>query len=249
MHKNAVDQERVYRILYGELSGSREDYVLDREQRFAYAFLRLTEIVAGRVIPIDEARLDASENKLDYLRDAENVYSDSFALEYRWYRREMGFFLLLTLAGTIISSAIPSAAGYITSSLIPNREETRAFMMAVSLLLGILAGLMVNITVNRTKVRIQTKTGYGMLSAMMGRIMCMDSAEEKRLSGRIIALLMPFIGAVETIAGSLLSGFVFLLQSLMVLSTTISMRTWNTRVILLLAVGEIVPVIWTFDPP
>lgn len=311
-----VERSRAVRILYGELQGKRADYVENRERRFAYAFLLLTELVVGRVIPIDEAHLDTVEDELEYLKNTENVHACRFEPEYNWHKnesapflgflgeervpvvlqyqhgawfmlstddtperkvddllasqiaddavsiipkapedvhsgrqlilraarasgREYGGLLILMLLGTAVSSVIPSAVGVITGRMIPNGETSGIYVLTLSLFLGVVAGLLINIAVNRTKIRIQTRAGHFTLSAVLGRIMDMKAEDERKLSGRIIALVMMFVGAVDSVISSSAAALVFLAQGLMVLRTMWPIDTRISVVVLLLAIGEV----------
>lgn len=314
--RDTAERSRAERILFGELQGRREDYIENREHRFAYAFLLLTELTAGRVIPIDEAFLDTTEDKLEYLKTVEDVYACRFETEYNWHKSESGPFvgflgeerepvvlqyrhgkwrmlstddtpeqkvddhlasriaadgvsiipkapgrirsggqllyqsvrssgrefaglIILMLLGTAISSFIPYAVGVITGDMIPNGETTGIFVLTLSLLLGIAAGLLINITVNRTKIRIQTRAGHFALSAVLGRIMDMSTQEEQKISGRIIALVMMFVTAFDTIISSSAAALVFLAQALMVLVNMWGVDVRISGVLLLLALAEV----------
>ncbi|MBQ3919001.1 MAG: ATP-binding cassette domain-containing protein [Oscillospiraceae bacterium] len=317
MSRYRIDPERVKKILYGTLRGSHEDLITNRENKFAYAFLRLTEMMTGSVIPIDEAHLENSSDRLEYLKNAENVYAGRFELEYHWYTKEIGPFigfygeertpvilqfrhgryhmlsledeteqmvdhklaeeiakdavviipkagddiksgkqllkmasrltarehgilLLFMLAATGVSAGIPTAAGYITGTLVPIGEMTGIFVMAISLIFAILASLFINISINRIKLRIQCRIDHYVLSVIMGRIMSMNNADEKKLSDRIIALIMPFITAVETILGSAVGGIVFLVQSIMIVAVTSSAVNYHNDILMFLVFADIV---------
>ena len=314
-NRTTIERSRIDRILHGELRGAHEDFMENRDHRFAYAFLFLKEIVTGKVVPIDESRLDTVPDKLEYLKNTQDVYATRFELGYRWYTTESGpfigfrgeekkpvvlrfrrgcyrmlmdddtevkvdektarefdregiciisktpeeissgkqlllhsarksaaefaIFLAIMLLGTVISSIIPSTAGYITSEMIPNGETGGIYILTISLVLGILAGLLINIAVNYTKARMQTKTAHLMISAVMGRIMGMRSEDESKLSGRISSLIMMFECATDTILGSAMAVLVFLTQGLMVLRTMLSMNGEISLLIWLLAIAEI----------
>ncbi|MCR5356371.1 MAG: ATP-binding cassette domain-containing protein [Lachnospiraceae bacterium] len=314
---NNTDRIRADRILYGELVGAREDLISNHENKFAYAFLRLTEIVSGNVLPIDEAHLEKSDDKLGYLKDVENVYASYFDLDYQWYKKDIGPFIgfvgenrdpvilrfklgtywildpeddkeykvdktkseefagdgvyiipkagdrikngkqlllraamrqkrefaaffLLTLFGTLISAIIPSAAGYMTNTLIPNGEEGGIYVLAISLVMGVFGGLIINVCVNLTKLRVKIGVGHFVIATILGRILDMDAAHERRLSSRIISLLLQFSSSVDVILGSLMGGIVFLVQSLMVLRVTTTLDHDNNAIIYILVVGEVI---------
>lgn len=84
---------RADRIFFGELRGRQDDFLDDKENDFAYAFLLLTEKLNGKVVPVDEARLKNCEDPLDYLRQTENVHANYFELEYGWWKYDIGSFL------------------------------------------------------------------------------------------------------------------------------------------------------------
>ncbi len=318
--KYKIDRDRIDKIFFGELKGRREDFLVNKNNKFVYAFLCLTEIVVGRVNKIDEARLEASEEPLEYLKNVENVYAYYFQLDYGWHRREMGpfigfldekkipviltfrngryylfnpedgskvyvdktiasrisdealailpkssngikngrkllfnsvkkqkkeclIFLLLTIISTIISAVVPLFAGYITNTMIPNNLYSGILVISISLILGILAGLMINIVINRTKKRIEANISYDTFAAILARVMNMNGADEKKLSDRIIALMTPFMSAVDVITNSFLGGFVFLMQGLMVISTTFSIDSKNNNIIYDLVAAEVLIVV------
>jgi len=91
--RKTIERSRIDRILHGELRGVHEDFVENRDHRFAYAFLLLTEIVTGKVVPIDESRLETVPDKLEYLKNSQDVYAARFELGYRWYKTESGPFI------------------------------------------------------------------------------------------------------------------------------------------------------------
>ena len=72
-NRKAIERSRIDRILHGELRGTHEDFVENRYHRFAYAFLLLTEIVTGKAVPIDESRLNTVPDKLEYLKNSQDV--------------------------------------------------------------------------------------------------------------------------------------------------------------------------------
>lgn len=92
-NRTTIERSRIDRILHGELRGTHEDFVENRYHRFAYAFLLLTEIVTGKAVPIDESRLDTVPDKLEYLKNSQDVYATRFKLDYRWYKKESGPFI------------------------------------------------------------------------------------------------------------------------------------------------------------
>ena len=165
-------------------------------------------------------------------------------LDAAWRQKtELGLFLLLTLAATAISSGLPSMVGFITTALVPNRVESGILVIAISLALVVLAVFLINTAVNRIKIRMETGMGSQALAAILSRIMRMNAGTEKRLSGRIIALLMPFISSVTSIVTSFLGGFVFLVQTLMVLFVTDRLGQRETDIIYALALGEVLVIL------
>ena len=84
---------RVDGILFGKLRGRQEALLEDKENRFAYAFLLLTERVNGKTEPVDEAHLAVCENPLEYLSQTQNVHADYFTPEYGWWKHDIGSFL------------------------------------------------------------------------------------------------------------------------------------------------------------
>lgn len=69
--------------------------------------------------------------------------------------------------------------------------------------------------------------------------MDMKAEDERKLSGRIIALVMMFVGAVDSVISSSAAALVFLAQGLMVLRTMWPIDTRISVVVLLLAIGEV----------
>ena len=62
---------RADRIFFGELRGRQDDFLDDKENDFAYAFLLLTEKLNGKVVPVDEAAdvlRDIEAHPADYLK-------------------------------------------------------------------------------------------------------------------------------------------------------------------------------------
>ncbi|MDO4478717.1 MAG: ATP-binding cassette domain-containing protein [Lachnospiraceae bacterium] len=322
--KKMRNLKRTYGILYGELSGQQEDYLIDRDDLFTYAFLRLTEIVAGSVTPVDEAQLKITANKFEYLKNIEGVYAEYFSLEYQWYKHEIGpfmgfygedktpvlfrykkmgcymlslednteqkvtaeiashvhdrglmimpkmekslknsrqllweavksqkkeyglFFLLMILASTI-TVVVPSGTQSITGYMLDAEDVPGIMVVALSLIIGIVSGLLINIVVNRSKVRLQTKIGYFLSSTVIGRIMDLNVRDEKRLSSRLIALLMPFINGADTLLSASLTVILYLVQSIMILTVTFSPQNGISDEVRFLIYGEIVlMMIWQF---
>ena len=174
-------------------------------------------------------------------RAAEHAKSvkDLFLYALHKEGREFLIYLVLMLLGAAISVAIPLCVRYITDNLIPDNEATGILVVMMSLLFGIMAGFFVNIVVNRTKVRIQTRIGYTVLSAVFGRIMSFSPEEEKKFSDHIIGLILPFIQAVETIVNSGLGVALYVMQCLVVLNVIHICDPSNSHVIFLVIGAEV----------
>ncbi|MDO4488972.1 MAG: ATP-binding cassette domain-containing protein [Eubacteriales bacterium] len=295
--RNKMDKKHTYDILYGTLRGTQEDILTDREDSFAYAFLRLTQMVTGSAVPVDEAYLRTTENKLEYLKNVEGVYADYFSLEPGWHKQEMspfmgflgeektpvllyckndcfhilfpldnseqrlteetagklgsealiilphakkeinsggqllfeavrrekkeyGLLLILMIAASLISVAVPLVTSHINGFLLETEDISGIVTITISVLIGIIAGALINVVVERTRTRIQTRMDHFLMGTMLDRTMNLEVETGKKLSGRLITLLMPFMGSAGQLICFSATTLFYLVQSLIIMRMT-----------------------------
>ncbi len=132
-------------------------------------------------------------------------------------KQDIFIFALVMGVASLLTTAVPSVIGYITSVLIPQEEAWAIVVVSVSLLTGILAALCLHVVVNRTKLRIQTNVGDQFFISLFGKILELSPGDESGLSGQLISLMMPLLSSAGTVISSGAGILIYLVQCLLIL--------------------------------
>ena len=134
-------------------------------------------------------------------------------LESLWrQKKELVILGLLTFLASLLTLIVPSAVYFITDTLIPEGLGGVVSAAGVSMLICIAASVCINLTANLSRARIQTASGRWLFPGLFARIMEMTSGEQKKMSGRLISLTLPFLNAMDQMIGSGLGAVIYLIQ-------------------------------------
>ncbi len=284
---------------YGVLLGARRKDEAPRgesEDSFACLFLQLVRASGGKTVPVDDFRLNGTDD-LGYLARTEHVYASYQSLGPDWYREDLGpfigfyrenekeepvllrrrrghyvirseadgkeekvtrelagafagqglfvvpiadaetasplllmgkqllqrrrvllHFVLLTVISSILTMGIPNVINALVSTATGMDSTKMIFMISISLLLTIFANIFIQLGIHYSTAGLQSFVCVRIYVMLLHRMMRMKTAQEHKLAGRLDTMLMPFLGAVQSIIAMSFSAIVYLAQVVIVLS-------------------------------
>lgn len=284
--------ERAYEALLG-IRKKEEASIYESEDPFACLFLQLVRESGGTVVPIDDFRLNGTDD-VDYLSETEHVYASYQSLSERWYQEDLGpfigfrgkqeepvlvcrrrghyilmdgdaeteavnkesagefsakglfvvpittkktgsplvlmaqqlrlrkqmilQFILLTVLSCVLTMAIPNVINMLASNAVMLGGEDLIIVISLSLLMSIFANVFIQLGIHYSVAGLQSFVCVRIYVMLLNRMMQMQTAQERKLSDRLDTMLMPFLGAVESVVAMGFSAIVYLAQVVIVLS-------------------------------
>lgn len=161
-----------------------------------------------------------------------------FLKSMKFQTKDILIFVALSLFVAVLGMFISLAVGFVTSAISFEDNGNDVLALGAVMVSVVLASLLINIVINRTKSRIASKTKTDIFISLISRVMNVSSANEKKISSSLIALLLPFLNSLETVIESV---FVIVLNFVQVALIISVMRMFGdyTATIVFIVVGYV----------
>ncbi len=154
-------------------------------------------------------------------------------------RRVLLQFAMLTVASSVLTMAIPNVINAMATNVMAVENVKMIVMISLSLLLTIFANVFIQLGIHYTAAGLQSFVCARIYVMLLHRMMQMKTAEEHRLADKLDTMLMPFLGAVESIIAMLFSAIVYLAQVVIVLSVFSAYLSELARPLMALFAAEV----------